>query len=153
MSRMSRPSALSARASGAHATGSSQSQLGNSTHGASNNTGGGGGGIAARIAAKQAEYEALLQLKQQSDALLKGMRQLEGKLSTLNDGTAQVAGVLANWANVFRAINLTTLALQHNNDDDDDGAGGEPDRNLQMPETLVRIPVETGASTTTGNSS
>ncbi|ODQ51363.1 DASH complex, subunit Dad2 [Saitoella complicata NRRL Y-17804] len=63
--------------------------------------------LAARLAEKQREYENLLQLRDLSAGLAAQMEQLEGKLETLTNGTEAVATVLANWQNVFRAINLS----------------------------------------------
>lgn len=91
-------------------------------------------GIQQRIAQKQEEYNALQQLKLQSDSLLRSMQDLETKLDTLNGGTEAVASVLANWANVFRAINISTLKMQEKRSAGDDMDG--PD---EMPEPLVRI--------------
>lgn len=94
-------------------------------------------GIQQRIAQKQQEYESLLQLKLQSESLLRSMQDLEGKLGTLNGGTAAVASVLSNWANVFKAINMSTIKMQENQAVSDERELGE-----EMPETLVRISTE-----------
>lgn len=94
-------------------------------------------GIQQRIAQKQQEYESLLQLKTQSESLLRSMQDLEGKLGTLNGGTAAVASVLSNWANVFKAINMSTIKMQENQSNTEDGDLGQ-----EMPETLVRISTE-----------
>ena len=91
--------------------------------------------LTSRIAEKQAEYENLSQLRDLSAALAAQMESLESKLQCLADGTEGtlseqppnpqhvkfvvslflrmtliegVAEVLANWQNVFRAINLAT---------------------------------------------
>lgn len=148
-SRLSRPSTIYAPGGGG-ASGSGSGSAGLSSGQPQRD------GIAARIAAKQGEYESLLQLRSQSDALLSGIRQLEAKLATLDGGTAQVAKVLANWANVFRAINVTTIGLARKRaeaadaaatEEDDDAAerGGEAEKDKpeeEMPETLVRIPID-----------
>ena len=91
-------------------------------------------GIQQRIAVKQQEYEALSQLKLQSASLLRSMQDLETKLDTLNGGTQAVASVLANWASVFKAINMSTIRMQEACGDlESDESAAE------MPETLVRI--------------
>ncbi|CCG82233.1 Putative uncharacterized protein [Taphrina deformans PYCC 5710] len=94
-------------------------------------------GIQQRIAQKQQEYESLLQLKTQSDSLLRSMQDLETKLDTLNGGTEAVASVLSNWASVFKAINVSTVKMQEARGDGDESA---PEND--MPETLVRISTE-----------
>lgn len=97
-------------------------------------------GIQQRIAQKQQEYESLLQLKTHSESLLRSMQDLEGKLGTLNGGTAAVASVLANWANVFKAINMSTIKMQEKQVTSD--TSDEKDLAQEMPETLVRISTE-----------
>ena len=87
-------------------------------------------GIQDRIAHKQSEFDSLLQLKSQSDILLRSMQELESKLGTLTGGTDAVASVLANWANVFKAINISTLRMQERSEE-----GGDD----EMPDPLVRI--------------
>jgi DASH complex subunit DAD2 len=75
--------------------------------------------LTSRIAEKQAEFESLSQLRDLSTTLATQMENLESKLHCLADGTESialrtrvlisgVAEVLANWQNVFRAINLAT---------------------------------------------
>jgi DASH complex subunit DAD2 len=101
--------------------------------------------IQQRIAAKEQEYESLLQLKQHADTLLASMKQLETELSTLSQGTETVASVMANWANVFKAINISTINLQKQQEAQDDEAEGvtlqSSDTTKEMPGTLVRIPI------------
>lgn len=91
-------------------------------------------GIQQRIAQKQQEFESLQELKLQSSTLLRSMQELESKLDTLNGGTAAVASVLSNWANVFKAINISTIKMQEAREESEEGDKGE-----DMPETLVRI--------------
>lgn len=100
-------------------------------------------GIQQRIAQKEQEYNSLQQLKSQSDTLLRSMQELESKLGTLNGGTEAVASVLANWANVFKAINISTLKMQETRNGD--GEFGGPD---EMPESLVRIATDKAARVT-----
>jgi DASH complex subunit DAD2 len=74
--------------------------------------------LTSRIAEKQAEFKSLSQLRDLSAGLAAQMESLESKLNCLADGTEGipsyfysdkgVADVLANWQNVFRAINLAT---------------------------------------------
>lgn len=94
-------------------------------------------GIQQRIAQKQQEFEALSQLKTQSDSLLRSMQDLETKLDTLNSGTETVASVLSNWANVFKAINMSTVKMQEAKEGN--GEQESSDKVDEMPETLVRI--------------
>ena len=113
--------------------------------------------LTSRIAEKQAEYESLSQLRDLSAGLATQMESLESKLNCLADGTEGipsyfysdkgVADVLANWQNVFRAINLATGISQ-----DMElmivklgSLGGDEDRNL--PEILVRISVNSDSKT------
>jgi DASH complex subunit Dad2 len=78
--------------------------------------------LTSRIAEKQAEFESLSQLRDLSAGLALQMENLESKLHCLANGTQSifslntridigVAEVLANWDNVFRAINLATGKL------------------------------------------
>ncbi|KAG4305081.1 hypothetical protein PORY_001251 [Pneumocystis oryctolagi] len=90
--------------------------------------------LTAKIQEKKHEYENLLQLKEFSAKLVMQMEQLEKKMKTLVGGTEVVASVLENWQNVFRTINIASIELQKktvSNKEDD----------LDMPETLVRIPI------------
>lgn len=99
-------------------------------------------GIQQRIAQKEEEHEALSQLKLLSDSLLRSMQDLKTKLETLNDGTATVASVLSNWANVFKAINMSTIRLQQNKEAHENNEITEETE--EMPETLVRIATHKG---------
>ncbi|KAG4303378.1 hypothetical protein PCANB_000309 [Pneumocystis canis] len=89
--------------------------------------------LAAKIREKKCEYESLLQLKDLSTNLVTQMEQLEKKMETLVGGTQVVASVLENWQNVFRIINIASAKLEKKTVSNEE--------NLDMPETLVRIPV------------
>ncbi|ORY79933.1 DASH complex subunit Dad2-domain-containing protein [Protomyces lactucae-debilis] len=102
--------------------------------------------IQQRLAQKQQEYESLLQLKQHADSLLASMQQLETELGSLSQGTETVASVMANWANVFKAINMSTIGLQKQQEEQEAGEEQTESRtrhsDSEMPETLVRIPIQ-----------
>jgi DASH complex subunit DAD2 len=110
--------------------------------------------LTSRIAEKQAEYENLSQLRDLSASLAAQMESLEAKLNCLADGTEStkchleksnigVADVLANWQNVFRAINLATgINLRFPGQDIVKlGSLARPEEERGLPEMLVRIPV------------
>lgn len=94
---------------------------------------GGNAALVTRIQEKQKELENLLQMKELSATLAEQMVDLESKLETLADGTDGVAKVLANWQNVFRAINLATAKLHT----PEEAGDAEPS---SYPERLVRLP-------------
>ncbi|GAO48270.1 hypothetical protein G7K_2449-t1 [Saitoella complicata NRRL Y-17804] len=101
--------------------------------------------LAARLAEKQREYENLLQLRDLSAGLAAQMEQLEGKLETLTNGTEAVATVLANWQNVFRAINLSAARLGKQDppeEEEEEEEKTRPEEAPELPETLVRIPMD-----------
>ncbi|KTW31987.1 uncharacterized protein T551_00669 [Pneumocystis jirovecii RU7] len=90
--------------------------------------------LTAKIREKKYEYENLLQLKELSAKLVIQMEQLEKKMETLVGGTEAVASVLENWQNVFRIINIASARLQKK-------AVSSTEDDIDMPETLVRIPI------------
>ncbi|GAB7365223.1 hypothetical protein MBLNU230_g6309t1 [Neophaeotheca triangularis] len=94
-----------------------------------------------RIQEKRAELENLRQLRDLSAGLAGQMQQLEEKLGTLSNGTEAVAAVLSNWHNVLRAISMASQKIPvPKSEGDGEGEGVEEER--QLPQTLVRIPVQ-----------
>ncbi|KEQ64637.1 DASH complex, subunit Dad2, partial [Aureobasidium melanogenum CBS 110374] len=91
-----------------------------------------------RINEKRAELENLKQLRELSAGLAGQMEQLEEKLSTLSDGTQAIATVLSNWHTVLRAIHMASAHIAKPQQDTEH----EPDADLPLPQTLVRIPMQ-----------
>ncbi|EFW23387.1 hypothetical protein D8B26_006875 [Coccidioides posadasii str. Silveira] len=107
--------------------------------------------LAARVAAKKAELEDLVQLRDVSSALATQMEVLNGKLETLRDGTEAVACVMANWENVLRAINMASATMTRTNNravesTHQQGSIDNP-QGSSLPAPLVRIPAEPLEST------
>ncbi|KAK5116683.1 hypothetical protein LTR62_007357 [Meristemomyces frigidus] len=96
--------------------------------------------LQARINEKKMELENLRQLRDLSGGLAGQMQQLEEKLSTLSNGTEAVAAVLGNWHNVLRAIHMASAKLPKPKDGD---ADAEAEDGVPLPQTLVRIPIQT----------
>jgi DASH complex subunit DAD2 len=99
--------------------------------------------LQARINEKRAELENLRQLRDLSGNLAAQMQALEEKLGTLSDGTEAVAAVLSNWHNVLRAINMASQKIPKP-PGEDNGAEEESNSEPALPQTLVRISVQTG---------
>ncbi|KAI4742536.1 hypothetical protein E4T50_07041 [Aureobasidium sp. EXF-12298] len=99
-----------------------------------------------RINEKRAELENLKQLRELSAGLAGQMEQLEEKLSTLSDGTQAIATVLSNWHTVLRAIHMASDPLADENvahiAKPQQDTEPEPDAQLPLPQTLVRIPMQ-----------
>ncbi|KAK6535181.1 hypothetical protein TWF694_001653 [Orbilia ellipsospora] len=98
-----------------------------------------------RINEKKIELENLKQLRDLSANLAKQLRELEGKLSTLTNGTEVVATVLANWHNVLRAISLASAHLAAVPKEPKEPEGEDQEGHLESqvyPEMLVRIPTK-----------
>ncbi|EPS37176.1 hypothetical protein H072_9241 [Dactylellina haptotyla CBS 200.50] len=99
-----------------------------------------------RINEKKIELENLKQLRDLSANLAKQLRELEGKLGTLTNGTEVVATVLANWHNVLRAISLASAHLPPPKEPKAEGDEQEDipqeQRPQVYPEMLVRIPTK-----------
>ncbi|KAG9520181.1 hypothetical protein KCU73_g3502, partial [Aureobasidium melanogenum] len=91
-----------------------------------------------RINEKRAELENLKHLRELSAGLAGQMEQLEEKLSTLSDGTQAIATVLSNWHTVLRAIHMASAHIAKPQQDTEP----EPDAQLPLPQTLVRIPMQ-----------
>ncbi|KAF2210141.1 hypothetical protein CERZMDRAFT_99832 [Cercospora zeae-maydis SCOH1-5] len=96
--------------------------------------------IQSRINEKKLELESLKQLRDLSAGLAGQMQQLEEKLATLSNGTEAVAAVMANWNTVLRAIHMASAALPRPKEADEQQT--EPSAEPQLPQTLVRIPIE-----------
>ncbi|KAI4191226.1 MAG: hypothetical protein L6R41_000273 [Letrouitia leprolyta] len=97
--------------------------------------------LLARINEKKAELENLKQLRDLSVGLTAQMQTLEQKLSTLSDGTEAIAAVLSNWHTVLQAINMASAKIPQPKVAD----GGDitaTSSNTQLPQSLVRIPVQ-----------
>lgn len=62
--------------------------------------------VAARIAAKQAELQALQQLRTESARLAQELTDLSERVDTLVAGGQTISSVMASWQGVFRAIQL-----------------------------------------------
>jgi len=62
--------------------------------------------VAARLAAKQAELQALQHLRTESARLAEELTHLSERVDTLVTGGHTVASVMASWQGVFRAIQL-----------------------------------------------
>ncbi|WFD32875.1 DASH complex subunit dad2 [Malassezia sp. CBS 17886] len=116
----------------------------------------------ARLAAKQAELQALQHLRNESASLAQEMALLGDRVDTLVTGGSAVASVMASWNGVFRAIQIaqgtcggcfynlltdaaTTAASRELDAADEAGAGrgGEDGTHAarDMPDALVRIPM------------
>ncbi|CAK7209135.1 DASH complex subunit dad2 [Sporothrix bragantina] len=91
--------------------------------------------LQARVHEKREELENLKQLRDLSAAVASQMEALEGKLSTLSDGTEAIATVMANWHNVLRAINMASTKLPRAPTETEDSS-------VALPQMLVRIPTE-----------
>ncbi|SLM34090.1 dash complex subunit dad2 [Lasallia pustulata] len=102
--------------------------------------------LVARINEKRAELENLKQLRDLSAGLAEQMQTLEEKLATLADGTEAVATVLSNWHNVLRAINMASLHIPKpkasNGTAMEEGDMQQPEPDVPLPQTLVRIPTQ-----------
>ncbi|KAK9371369.1 DASH complex subunit Dad2-domain-containing protein [Lipomyces kononenkoae] len=104
--------------------------------------------LASRIAEKKKELESLTQLRDLSANFATQMEQLQEKLATLVNGTEAVALVVSNWDSILRVINLASANLvareesrkANANPDDTDNQVIHP--KSQLPETLVRIPID-----------
>lgn len=97
--------------------------------------------LVSRINEKKAELENLKQLRDLSGGLAAQMQALEEKLSTLSKGTEAVAAVLSNWHNVLRAINMASMKVPKLSPaEDEEKPGDKPE--MSLPQTLVRIPIE-----------
>ncbi|KAI9728733.1 MAG: hypothetical protein M1828_002839 [Chrysothrix sp. TS-e1954] len=97
--------------------------------------------LAARIAEKKRELSDLRELRDLSGTLASQMAQLEEKLSTLAGGTEAVAAVLSNWHNVLRAVSMASMKVPKPKGEDDEEAKGANEE-MELPQTLVRIPVQ-----------
>ncbi|PPJ59137.1 hypothetical protein CBER1_03042 [Cercospora berteroae] len=97
--------------------------------------------IQSRINEKKLELESLKQLRDLSAGLAGQMQQLEEKLATLSNGTEAVAAVMANWNTVLRAIHMASAAIPKPKEDNEQQQT-EPNAEPQLPQTLVRIPIE-----------
>lgn len=106
------------------------------------------GGAAQRIAAKQAELDALTELKNESARLAHEMTVLSERVGDLASGgegacmLTAIAAVMSSWRGVFRAIQIaqaTTAA--HREAQSQDVA---PVRARSVPDTLVRMPAQSG---------
>ncbi|WFC96403.1 hypothetical protein MBRA1_003060 [Malassezia brasiliensis] len=92
----------------------------------------------ARLAAKQAELHALQNLRNESARLAQEMAQLGDRVDTL------VAGGIC----VFRAIQIAQATTAATREAESTVAHGAPaDSTRQVPEALVRIPIQTPEST------
>lgn len=67
------------------------------------------------------------------------MQQLEDKLNTLSNGTEAVAAVMGNWNTVLRAIYMASQKIPKPKED---GDGGKGEETRELPQTLVRIPIQ-----------
>lgn len=95
--------------------------------------------LQARINEKKVELESLRQLRDLSGGLAGQMQQLEDKLNTLSNGTEAVAAVMGNWNTVLRAIYMASQKIPKPKED---GIGGKGEETLELPQTLVRIPIQ-----------
>ena len=98
--------------------------------------------LATRIAEKKAELANLRELRDLSAQLANQMSQLEDKLSTLSNGTEAVAAVLGNWHNVLRAIHMASTKIPAPNEEAQVNGVNVDEKSLDLPQTLVRIPVQ-----------
>lgn len=118
--------------------------------------------LQARINEKKVELESLRQLRDLSGGLAGQMQQLEEKLGTLSNGTEAVAAVMGNWGNVLRAVYMASCKLLcltwrvemivYRSADcgavakipkpRDEGEESDQGKGPQLPQTLVRIPVQ-----------
>lgn len=122
-------------------------------------TGGVSSSVAARLAAKQAELQALQHLRTESARLAQELTDLSGRVDTLVAGGQTVSSVMASWQGVFRAIQLAqgtcmrlTVAAMSKHDvepaTDATSADQRPTEQAlsldsrSVPETLVRIPLQ-----------
>lgn len=115
--------------------------------------------VAARLAAKQAELQALQHLRAESARLAQELTDLSERVDTLVTGGQTIASVMASWQGVFRAIQLaqgtcaSLIAAAMSKYDADPAADAtsahQPPTEQALsldtrtvPETLVRIPLQ-----------
>ncbi|SHO79986.1 Uncharacterized protein MSYG_4341 [Malassezia sympodialis ATCC 42132] len=107
--------------------------------------------VAARLAAKQAELQALQHLRAESARLAQELTDLSERVDTLVTGGQTIASVMASWQGVFRAIQLAQAAMSKSDADpaaDATSAHQHPTEQAlsldtrTVPETLVRIPLQ-----------
>ncbi|KAG8528090.1 uncharacterized protein KY384_007006 [Bacidia gigantensis] len=111
--------------------------------------------LLARISEKKAELENLKQLRDLSGGLAAQMQALEEKLSTLSDGTEGKDLNLraCTFPTLMRCYSscchrLVQLAQCHESykygfeESDDQAETTDPEHRAQLPQTLVRIPIE-----------
>ncbi|PKI82584.1 hypothetical protein MVES_003421 [Malassezia vespertilionis] len=89
---------------------------------------------AARLAAKQAELQALQSLRNESATLAQEMSKLGDRVDTLVQGA--VASVMASWQGVFRAIQIAQTAMAASQ------ALDKEEEERQVPDAVVRIPIQ-----------
>ncbi|CCV00069.1 unnamed protein product [Malassezia sympodialis ATCC 42132] len=73
--------------------------------------------VAARLAAKQAELQALQHLRAESARLAQELTDLSERVDTLVTGGQTIASVMASWQGVFRAIQLAQAAMSKSDAD------------------------------------
>lgn len=109
------------------------------------------GGVAARLSVKQAELQALQQLRVESAQLTQELEKLSERIDTLVVGGQSVASVMDSWQGVFRAIQIAQAAMlqrrevekahvEHENVPAEDPISTLGTRTI--PDTLVRIPIQ-----------
>ncbi|WFD37280.1 DASH complex subunit dad2 [Malassezia japonica] len=103
------------------------------------------GGSNARLAAKQAELQALQHLRSESANLAHEMAQLGDRVDTLVAGGSTVSSVMASWQGVFRAIQIAQATI-HVSRDASEQDTESPDAR-QVPDALVRIPIQQSEQT------
>ncbi|WFD48900.1 DASH complex subunit dad2 [Malassezia furfur] len=102
----------------------------------------------ARLAAKQAELHALQNLRNESARLAQEMAQLGDRVDTLVAGGISVSSVMSSWQGVFRAIQIAQATTAASREAESTATNGAPaDSVRQVPEALVRIPIQTSEST------
>ncbi|WFD01050.1 DASH complex subunit dad2 [Malassezia yamatoensis] len=114
----------------------------------------------ARIAAKQAELQALQNLRVESARLAQEISQLGEHVDDLVSGGITVSSVMGSWQGVFRAIQIaqgvyfmsnqaTTAASRDAESAETNAKAGDEAR--PTPDALVRIPIQSseGSAATT----
>ncbi|PWN35905.1 uncharacterized protein FA14DRAFT_160874 [Meira miltonrushii] len=103
----------------------------------------GGGSASARLQAKRQELEGLLMLKEKSARLARDIEKLGDNVDALVEGGEAVASVMSSWSGVFRAMQIARQSMLSKQMTQDDVTIEQK----QVPDTLVRLPVDTGTST------
>ncbi|WFD45167.1 DASH complex subunit dad2 [Malassezia psittaci] len=97
----------------------------------------------ARIAAKQAELQALQNLRVESARLAQEISQLGEHVDDLVSGGISVSSVMGSWQGVFRAIQIAQATTAASRDAESAETNAKAvDETKPIPDALVRIPIQ-----------